>query len=48
MKRFTFILLIAVLLAGPAVVAMSGPSQAQGYELSTSAIGSLCVTLGGG
>ena len=32
MKKFTFILLMAVLLAGGAVVAMSGPSQAQGYE----------------
>ncbi len=31
MKKFTFILLIAVLLAGGAVVAMTGPSQAQGY-----------------
>lgn len=32
MKKFTLILLMAVLLAGGAVVARSGPSQAQGYE----------------
>ena len=47
MKKLTLILVMAILLAGGAVTAMSAPSYAQGYEYPAPAPGSLCSALGG-